>query len=384
MSAVAYRTYQLPWTPSPEDERRVRRVLGATLGLFIGFGIVIPLMPERERSQIVPPAVPERVVEFLLERPKPPPPPPEPKVETPPPKPEVLQRVERPKPVPAPAAEAPPRPDPRKKAAESGLLALSDQLAELRDREVDQAPAQTLNKGAGEKTRVDRALLTSRTGEGSGGIAVSKASSGFGGGATALAGHSTAQVTSSVAAAPADDVKRTGRSSQASRTREEVELVFDRNKSAIYALYARALRDNPALQGKVVLEVTIAPSGEVTDCRVVSSDLGDPELERKLVSRVRMFRFEARDVAPMTTTKPIEFFRKNSGIRSSHWLTADLDPRSRDGSRDPRPVPTPGPRDPESVRLDAARAARRPAGTGDGSHVGRRPRPRRARRLRQA
>jgi TonB family protein len=307
MSAVAYRTYQLPWTPSPEDERRVRRVLGATLGLFIGFGIVIPLLPERERSQVVPPAVPERVVEFLLERPKPPPPP-EPKVETPPPKPEVLQRVERPKPVPAPAAEAPPRPDPRKKAAESGLLALSDQLAELRDREVDQAPAQSLNKGAGEKTRVDRALLTSRTGEGSGGIAVSKASSGFGGGATALAGHSTAQVTSSVAAAPVDDVKRTGRSSQASRTREEVELVFDRNKSAIYALYARALRDNPALQGKVVLEVTIAPSGEVTDCRVVSSDLGDPELERKLVSRVRMFRFEAREVAPMTTTKPIEFF----------------------------------------------------------------------------
>jgi TonB family protein len=308
MSAVAYRTYDLPWTPSPADERRVRRVLGATLGLFIGFGIVIPLLPERERSQVVPPAVPERVVEFLLERPKPPPPPPEPKVEIPQPKPEVLQRVERPKPVPAPVAEAPPRPDPRKKAAESGLLALSDQLAELRDLEVEQAPAQTLNKGAGEKTRVDRALLTAKTGAGSGGIAVSKASSGFGGGATALAGHATAQVTSSVATAPADDVQRTGRSSQASRTREEVELVFDRNKSAIYALYARALRDNPALQGKVVLEVTIAPSGEVTDCRVVSSDLGDAELERKLVSRVRMFRFEARDVAPMTTTKPIEFF----------------------------------------------------------------------------
>jgi TonB family protein len=210
--------------------------------------------------------------------------------------------------VPAPVAEAPPRPDPRKKAAESGLLALSDQLAELRALDVEQAPAQTLNKGAGEKTRVDRALLTAKTGEGSGGIAVSKASSGFGGGATALAGHATAQVTSSVAAAPADDVQRTGRSSQASRTREEVELVFDRNKSAIYALYARALRDNPSLQGKVVLEVTIAPSGEVTDCRVVSSDLGDAELERKLVARVRMFRFEARDVAPMTTTKPIEFF----------------------------------------------------------------------------
>jgi TonB family protein len=217
--------------------------------------------------------------------------------------------VERPRPLPAPSADVPPKPDARKKAAASGLLALSDQLAELRDLDVDKAvPALSLNAGAGEKSRVDRALLTARTGEGSGGIAVSNASSGFGGGSTGLAGHTTAKVASSVEAAPASDVQRTGKSSKASRTREEVELVFDRNKSAIYALYARALRDNPALQGKVVLEVTIAPTGEVTDCRVLSSDLGDADLERKLVARVKMFRFEARDVAPMTTTKPIEFF----------------------------------------------------------------------------
>jgi TonB family protein len=308
IAPVAFRVYELPWTPSAADERRVRRVLGAALGLFIGFGIVVPLLPERPRESVVPPPVPERVVEFLLERPKPLPKP-EPKPEVQPPKPEVVPMAERPQAVPAPAVDAPPKPDARKRAAASGLLALSDQLAELRDLDVDRAvPAQALNAGAGEKTRVDRALLTARTGEGSGGIAVSSASSGFGGGSTGLAGHATAKVTSSVAAAPAGDVQRTGKSSQASRTREEVELVFDRNKSAIHALYARALRDNPALQGKVVLEVTIAPSGEVTDCRVVSSDLGDADLERKLVARVKMFRFEARDVAPMTTTKPIEFF----------------------------------------------------------------------------
>jgi hypothetical protein len=41
---------------------------------------------------------------------------------------------------------------------------------------------------------------------------------------------------------------------------------------------------------------------------VISSELGDPDLERKLVARVKMFRFEDRDVAVMTTTKPIEFF----------------------------------------------------------------------------
>jgi TonB family protein len=187
---------------------------------------------------------------------------------------------------------------------------MSQQLAELRQLNVNTKPdPQARNAGAGEKTRVDRALLTARVGEGSGGIAVSAVSSGFGGGATALKGHDTATVAAPPSVAPAaNDVERSGRSLKASRTREEIELVFDRNKSAIYALYSRALRDKPALQGKVVLEVTIAPSGEVTDCRVVSSELADPELERKLVARVRMFRFEARDVAIMTTTKPIEFF----------------------------------------------------------------------------
>jgi periplasmic protein TonB len=301
-----FRVYELPWTPSESEERRFRRVLGAALGIFIGLGIVIPLLPERPRTEALAPAVPERIVEFLLERPKPKP---QPKVEVPPPKREVQPQVEKPVRVPAPVAVSEPVPDPRKKAAATGLLALADQLAELRDLDVDtKADAKSLNAGVGDKTRVDRALLTARVGEGSGGIAVSKASSGFGGGATGLKGVATARVSSSVDAAPAAEAQRSGKSSKAARTREEVELVFDRNKSAIYAIYSRALRDNPALQGKVVLEVTIAPSGDVTDVRLVSSELGDAELERKLVARVRMFKFEARDVAPMTTTKPIDFF----------------------------------------------------------------------------
>jgi hypothetical protein len=50
-----------------------------------------------------------------------------------------------------------------------------------------------------------------------------------------------------------------GSSGKASRSIEEIKLVFERNKGAIYALYNRALRDDPALQGKVVLELKIAP-----------------------------------------------------------------------------------------------------------------------------
>jgi periplasmic protein TonB len=46
----------------------------------------------------------------------------------------------------------------------------------------------------------------------------------------------------------------------------------------------------------------------VTMCRVVSSELNDPDLERKIIARVRLFHFEPKDVESITTTKPIDFF----------------------------------------------------------------------------
>ena len=114
-----FRVFDLPWTPSEAEEKRLRRVLGAALGLFIGIGIVIPLLPERPRQASMAPDVPERIVEFILERPKPKP---EPKAEVTPPKPVVLPQVERPAPLRVPVVEAQPVPDPRTKAASAGLM----------------------------------------------------------------------------------------------------------------------------------------------------------------------------------------------------------------------------------------------------------------------
>jgi TonB family protein len=99
-----------------------------------------------------------------------------------------------------------------------------------------------------------------------------------------------------------------GGSGKPGRSAEEIEQEFDRNKGAIYGLYIRALREQADLQGKVVLEFTIAPEGAVTACRVVSSELNHPELEGRICARVRGFRFPARDVAAATTTTPIDFF----------------------------------------------------------------------------
>jgi TonB family protein len=83
--------------------------------------------------------------------------------------------------------------------------------------------------------------------------------------------------------------------------------VFDRHKGGIYALYARALKDNPHLQGKAVLHVEVASSGEVADCRVQSSTLGAPDLEQKICARIRQMKFSPR-AAPLKATKTVEFF----------------------------------------------------------------------------
>jgi protein TonB len=86
-----------------------------------------------------------------------------------------------------------------------------------------------------------------------------------------------------------------------------IEQSFDRNKGAIYALYGRALRESPGLKGKIVFEITIATSGEVSSCRIKSSELNHLDLETKLVERIKLFRFPPRQ-SPTTVVKPIDFF----------------------------------------------------------------------------
>jgi TonB family protein len=68
------------------------------------------------------------------------------------------------------------------------------------------------------------------------------------------------------------------------------------------------LRRDPSLQGKLVLKLTIEPSGVVSFCEIVSSEIEDEALQRKLIQRVKMFRFLEKDVDTVTTTKPIDFF----------------------------------------------------------------------------
>ena len=84
-------------------------------------------------------------------------------------------------------------------------------------------------------------------------------------------------------------------------------LVFDKNKGAIYSLYGRALRKDPSLEGKVVIELTISPTGQVVKIRIVSSELNNPALERKLMARIKLFSFGVKSVEELIVTYPIDF-----------------------------------------------------------------------------
>jgi TonB family protein len=273
-------------------ERRFRLILRNLVIAFAVIAVLIWFLPHRKVVQNTE-SLPERVVQLVTEPPPPPPPPPPPKPEKP------LEK--------APVTPKPQVPvDPRVKASKS-LGAIQDDLAALRDIDVDKfAKNQPKTTDPGDVSVVQRSLIQSKAGGTSGGISA-PSSSGLAAGSGSLNGIRTAQVKDPTLASGQPGT-RAGGSGKASRGSEEIALVFTRNKGAIDAMYARALRDNPALSGKVVLEITIAPSGDITAARIVSSDLKDPEFEAKLLARIRLFRFEAKDVATLTATKPIDFF----------------------------------------------------------------------------
>ena len=316
MDIPYYREYELPWNNSSGQERKYRRLLGQILAVAFVLGVVWPFIPTPEVDPNQIDEIPPRIAKLLLEQ-KPPPPPPKVKEPEPEPEPDPIDEPEPEKVVEKEPEPPPPEPEPQpdleqvaREQAQAAFLPFTEDLADLRDNDlVDQvADSRPLTSSVGESARNERSMITSKVGAASGGINTASMSRNTGG--SALVARATTAIESPVQSVgqSAGGARRTGTSGKASRSREEIELVFDKNKGSIFALYNRALRSDPMLEGKLVLRLTIAPTGEVTFCEVVSSELENPELERKLVQRIRMFRFEARDVEAITTTKPIDFF----------------------------------------------------------------------------
>lgn len=296
---------RLPWSSDGRESARFGVILAVVVALFLVPALIIPNLhvPERERSEAE--RIPPRLAQ-LVEAPKPV------VVEVPEPEPEPEPERAKAEPV---VADPEPRPETRvstppeqtteqarENAARSGLFAMKDRLAALRASEPSARPEnRTANIGDAEAEVQQPIDDRSRVLAGSGGVQSREGPARE----VALAEQSMQTVSAprEVAVAPATPA----RPSVGERAMSNIRQVFDTQKSVLYGLYQRELRQDPTLEGKVTLELVIEPDGSVSACQVVSSELGNPALEQRIAMRVQMFNFGADNVETRKVRFPIDF-----------------------------------------------------------------------------
>ena len=342
LSPVPPHPLVMPWSNDGESERRYRRTLLTALffSLLLSIITLLVVVPVPVRPVIA--QIPERLAMMVRQEHKRPEPvkkaksekkeeKKEAKKEAKPEEKKQMAKVqekaapERPKPAPVEQTAAP------KKSSNVGVLAFKDSFKDL----IDETPATRLgtearlsNTASQTSGLASRSLVSMQGGRGSSGIgnaAVSR-NAGSGGIGNAAVGRNigsgdgkdrfgrggpgVGQVKSTIAGAggKGDAAKPLTAAGRPSRTDEEIQLLFDRYKAALYRIYNTELRKDPTLRGKMVLRITIEPSGVVSACASESSNMNAPEFSTQIVDRVRKFNFGPKDGVPKTTILyPIDF-----------------------------------------------------------------------------
>jgi hypothetical protein len=309
IEAITSREPVPAWTRGVDDDRRFRKSLAIALLASFLIALILPLidLPLHVLEEQV--DVPERVVTLMMEElPQPPAP-----VILPEPKEKIVEQkpVEEPEPQRVVKAEEP-EPTPAEPVPEQGILAFREKLAQIKETPAVALGAQARinNANGNSSSRPERSMLTTNAPGSSGGIRLAALSRDFGadgGGVRGpMQGTALTQASSSIkAVGPGDRPLSDGPG--LARTDEEIQIVFDRYKSALYRLYNRELRKDPTLQGQMVLRLTIEPDGSVSFCQLHSTDMRAPELVTQVVDRVRTFDFGAKEVPAITIVYPIDF-----------------------------------------------------------------------------
>ena len=303
--STAFNYYQhdpvLPWTNTRNDER-FSRTLKWVLLIFIVVGLIIPWLPspEAEKRQLkqISPRLAKLITKKRQQKPK------IAKAKTIKKK-SVKKKIEKKKAKKKIAKKK--QEKAKKKAQQSGLLAMSNDIQDLQSM-FDLSSLNSkkpLRNSSSKATKTKKSsVLSTRAKSNSGGIDTSKLSRSTGN--TGLSGRKSSNVSSNIATGATNIPRRTS-GGQSARAIEELNYIFDKYKGALQNIYQRALRKDPSLQGKVIFELTINAAGKVTRCKIVSSELGLKSLERRLISKVKSFRFSAKNVAVVTVTMPIDF-----------------------------------------------------------------------------
>lgn len=316
----------LSWSREEGESLRLAVITTVALLFFVPLALLIPELevsaPGRQKAETLPPQLAKLIVKpkviekpKVVERPKPVEKPiPDPVESTAPPAPKPGLQTIKPEPVPAPVKHVP-KPvtqsveQAREKASRSGLLAMKDRLASMRQSSPKAAPviqANTDDRPGAVSGVKAQAQSPQDTLQGSGGVKGVQSTSRAN---VDVAGHEVRQVE---APPPAESVVASSATSNqkpsvGERAMSNIRQVFDSSKTALYSLYQRELRKDPTLAGKVLMELVIEPDGSVSACRVVNSELENSVLEQKIALRVRLFNFGAANVEARKVRFPIDF-----------------------------------------------------------------------------
>jgi len=310
ISGLHSRPLTMPWTWGGEDDRRFSKSLLGTLAVCLLLALILPFIP-LPLTQAPEETPPEQVLHITMALPRPPPPP---RVLPPPPKLAVQKPIEKPTPQQARKAptEEPVKPDVAApvEPKPAGLMVFKERLAALADTKIDpELGAQArINNGTPSVGTPERAMLTTSAPGSSGGINLAAVSRGLGGGTerNAIHGGALTQASSGIGSAAAASRPVSGGPGPG-RTDEEIQIVFDRHKAQLYRLYNLELRQDPTLQGKIILRLTIEPDGSVSLCQLHATNMNAPDLAAQVVERVKTFNFGAKVVPPVTIIYPIDF-----------------------------------------------------------------------------
>jgi len=318
-----FRKLVMPWARGFEEDDRFRKsmLVSAAVSALLAFLIGIIDLPIPDRDELL--ELPERVANLIRQEPEPPPPA---VVEEQLPEPEPLEAEDEPveelvadeqppevtpeasdEPAPAPVPEE----NPQQQVRSKGILAFRDSFSERAKGGPSAqlgASARIGNAGDAAVGLPTRSMVTTQGPGSSGGINLAEISRDVGGGGGGgMDGVQVTRVASSIGGDGSADRPLSGGPS-AGRTDEEIQIVFDRYKAALYRLYNRELRRDPTLRGQMILKLTIEPDGTVSMCILQSSDMEAPTLADQVVERVLGFDFGAKDgIVAMTIIYPIDF-----------------------------------------------------------------------------
>ncbi|MGQ9706481.1 MAG: AgmX/PglI C-terminal domain-containing protein [bacterium] len=94
------------------------------------------------------------------------------------------------------------------------------------------------------------------------------------------------------------------------RSKSTINSVIRSRMGDIRNVYNLELRNNPTLEGKVVISLTITPDGSVVKANVISSSLNSSKLENAIISNILLAKFPPIVGGVVTTTYPFYFEKK--------------------------------------------------------------------------